>query len=319
MQKRLILKGKLRANSILGTAKKTSEATFQTACENWLERIKISSKPNTVMKYEGICKNHLAQLNDINIKAINTKIITELTNTLVTEGLSNKTVNDILLVLNMILKYSADEYETVAPKIEYLREPKKEMRVLTIYEQKLLRNYLQKDMNIHKFGVLLAMYTGMRLGEICALKWEDVSEYSISVNKTMMRVKNEDGKTEVVIAPPKSESSVRIIPIPFELKKYIARFRKDGFVLSDQKVEYTEPRLLQYKFNKYIKECQLENISFHCLRHTFATRCIEAGVDAKTVSELLGHSDTKITLKCYIHSSFELKQSSIERMERLLA
>ena len=319
MQKRILGIGKSRNNYYYYyTDINVDELAFKTVYDTWISRIKLYSKPNTVMKYEGTYYNHLTYFDDCKVLEANSKKISEFTDKLLSEGLSNKTINDILIVLNMVLKSASIDNNIALPKIEYLREPKKEMRVLTIYEQRKLIQFLTEDITIHKFGVLLAMYTGLRLGELCALKWDDISDSSIYVNKTMMRVKSEDGKTEVVIAPPKSDSSVRIIPIPYEMKKYIARFRKDGFVLSDNRLEYTEPRLMQYKFNKYIKECKLENVSFHCLRHTFATRCIEAGVDAKTVSELLGHSDTKITLKHYIHSSFDLKQASIEKMEKLL-
>jgi integrase len=298
---------------------KPDDISFHDAYDEWIYKIKSNLKPNTVMKYEGIYKNHLTEFNNCNINDINNYSIINFTNSLQSNGLSNRTINDILLVLNMIFKYASEKFDFHAPKIEYLHEPKKEMRVLNICEQKKLEKYLKKDMDIHKFGVILALHTGMRIGELCALKWEDISDFSINVNKTMMRIKNEYGKTEVITAPPKSDSSVRVIPIPHELKSYISKFRRNGYVLSSKRVEFTEPRLMQYKFERYIKECGIENASFHCLRHTFATRCIEAGVDAKTVSELLGHSDAKITLKCYIHSSFEHKQESIRRMEKLLA
>lgn len=295
------------------------QITFGKAYQNWINRVKPQLKPNTIIKYEAIYNNHLALLNEMKIDAIESSDITALTNHLLYEKLSRKTINDILLVLNMILKSELPATGAIPPKIEYLHETKKEMRVLTVPEQKKLTEYLKKDIDIHKFGVLLAMQTGLRIGELCALKWEDISDFSISVSKTMMRIKNDDETTSVIVAPPKSESSIRIIPIPVQLQKYIKRFRGEGYVLSNDKIERTEPRLMQYKFSKYAKDCGLENVSFHCLRHTFATRCIEAGVDAKTVSELLGHSDTKITLRCYVHSSFELKQASIERMEKLLA
>ena len=284
----------------------------------WINRIKAYSKPNTIIKYEGIYCNHLSELTDLSVSEIDTKVISRLTDNLLNQGLSAKTVNDILLELNMILRTAEEECELTAPKIRYLHENKKQMRVLSIDEQKRLNEYLINDMDIHKFGVLLALHTGIRVGELCALKWNDVSYNSLYINKTMMRVKCAPGKTKIIVAPPKSASSIRVIPFSEELEKYFSVFRGEGYVLSSENLPYTEPRLMQYKFERYAKDCGLENISFHALRHTFATRCIEAGVDAKTVSELLGHSDTKITLQCYVHSSFELKQNSIKRMEELL-
>ena len=218
----------------------------------------------------------------------------------------------------MILNFAAEEYGIITPKIKYMREEKHEPRYLSVIEQKRLTNYLIKDIDIHKFGTLLAMYTGMRLGELCALRWEDITDNSIKINKTMMRVV-ENGKTTVITLPPKTESSVRIVPFPPKLLKYYTKFRGSGYVLSTKRLICTEPRYMQMKFDKYVAESGLQDVTFHTLRHTFATRCIEAGVDAKTVSELLGHADTKITLNRYVHSSFELKQTSIEKMQQLLA
>ena len=284
----------------------------------WISGVRLNSKPNTVMKYEGIFKNHIFVLKDVQVTDIDKEVIRAFTETLVSKGLSNKTINDILIVLNMLLTYAYEDSGVNPPKITYLREERKETRCLTIFEQKQLAAYLTKDVDVHKFGTLLAMYTGLRIGELCALKWEDISDGSIHINKTMMRI-NENGKSVVITTPPKSESSVRVVPFPEELGELYEVFRSTGYVLSTKKMKYTEPRCMQAKFDRYIKACGLKNVTFHTLRHTFATRCIEAGVDAKTVSELLGHSDTKITLNRYVHSSIELKRSSMEKMQRLLS
>ncbi|MBE6719846.1 MAG: site-specific integrase [Ruminococcaceae bacterium] len=284
----------------------------------WITSVRCDSKPNTVMKYEGIYKNHISHLQDVLITDIDKNTVTEFTDFIKSKGLSNKTVNDILIVLNLLLNYAADEYGINIPKIRYLREERKETRYLSVCEQKEFASYLTSQMDVHKFGTLLAMYTGVRVGELCALRWEDIDGQSIRIDKSMMRV-NENGKSRVITMPPKSESSVRVIPFPLELSKYYDRFKGSGYVLSTKTLEFTEPRYMQQKFEKYVRDCKLENVTFHTLRHTFATRCIEAGVDAKTVSELLGHADTKITLNRYVHSSFELKQSSIAKMQKLLS
>ena len=283
----------------------------------WIAGVRLNSKPNTIMKYEGIFKNHISVLEDVPISEIDRAAVTMLTQELQDKGLCNKTVNDILIVLNMILSFAAEEYEINTPKIKYLREQRKETRYLTLCEQRKLIEYLCTDTDIHKFGTLLALFTGMRVGELCALQWEDITDGAIVINKTMMRVKTGE-KSEVVVLPPKSESSVRVLPYPPQLLEYYHRFSGSGYVLSNKKLQCTEPRCMQEKFRKYVSDCGLKDVTFHTLRHTFATRCIEAGVDAKTVSELLGHSDTKITLNRYVHSSFELKQSSIEKMQNLL-
>jgi integrase len=189
------------------------------------------------------------------------------------------------------------------------------MRVLSVDEQRALTKYLNDNTDVYKFGILLALYTGMRIGELCALQWEDITDNHIQINKTLMRIKTDNCKTEIKIGTPKSESSKRFIPTPQCLLPLINKFRKNGYVLSTEKLEFTEPRLLQIKFKNIITKCQIENINFHALRHTFATRCVEAGVDVKTLSEILGHSDVKTTLNRYVHSSFELKQKSMAQFE----
>lgn len=131
----------------------------------------------------------------------------------------------------------------------------------------------------------------------------------------MQRLKGNSGKTEIMILPPKTSSSDRLIPVPEALLPIIEKYRKDsGYVLSLPNGKWTEPRLMQNKFAKYAKACGLEGVHYHTLRHTFATRCIEAGMDVKTLSEILGHSDVKTTLNRYVHSSFELKKRSIDML-----
>lgn len=285
----------------------------------WLYSIKNQVKPGTYLKYESICRNHIiCELGNTPMRFISHFIIVKFTDKLTNKDISSKTANDTLTVLSLVFKYYEMTYNSTLPKINYIKVERKEMRVLSVQEQQILTDYLLHNIDIHKFGVLLTLYTGMRVGELCALKWEDITERQIIVNKTMMRIKGENGKTEIKIGPPKSESSNRIIPTPKGLLPLINQFRNTGYVLSNRKLQFTEPRLMQLKFEKMITECNIKKANFHALRHTFATRCVEAGVDIKTLSELLGHSDVKTTLNRYIHSSFELKQKSIEQLEMSL-
>lgn len=282
----------------------------------WLSSMKNQVKPCTYQKYECVCRNHIiSDLGTIAVRYISRFTIMSFIEKLLEKNLSTKTVNDILIVLGLALKYAQETYSIAVPKINYIKEHQKEMRVFSVQEQKVITEYLLQQIDIHKFGVLLTLYTGMRIGELCALQWDDITDEYIIINKTMMRIKNEQSKTEVKIGSPKSESSNRIIPTPKCLLPMINQFRGNGYVLSNDKLKYTEPRLMQIKFGKMIDECKIEKANFHALRHTFATRCIEAGVDVKTLSELLGHSDVKTTLNRYVHSSFELKQKSMEQLE----
>lgn len=285
----------------------------------WLSSMKNHFKPCTYQKYECVCRNHIiSDLGTIAVRYISRFTIISFTERLLEKNLSAKTVNDILIVLGLALKYAQETYSITVPKINYVKEHQREMRVFSVQEQQVITKYLLKQIDIHKFGVLLALYTGMRIGELCALRWDDITDEYIVINKTMMRIKNEQGKTEVKIGSPKSESSNRIIPTPKCLLPMINQFRSNGYVLSNDKLKYTEPRLMQIKFGQMIAECNIEKTNFHALRHTFATRCIEAGVDVKTLSEFLGHSDVKTTLNRYVHSSFELKQKSMEQLEMSL-
>lgn len=285
----------------------------------WLGSIKNRVKPCTYQKYECVCRNHIiSDLGTIAVRYVSRFTIMSFTEKLLEKSLSKKTVNDILIVLGLALKYAEETYSITAPKINYVKEQKKEMRVFSAQEQQVITEHLLQQIDIHKFGVLLALYTGMRIGELCALRWDDITDEHIVINKTMMRIKNEQSKTDVRIGSPKSESSNRIIPTPKCLLALINQFRGNGYVLSNEKLQYTEPRLMQIKFEKMIADCNIEKANFHTLRHTFATRCIEAGVDVKTLSELLGHSDVKTTLNRYVHSSFELKQKSMEQLEMSL-
>lgn len=290
--------------------------TVSILISEWLDSIKNQVKPNTYQKYESVCKNHIVnELGSVLVRLISNYTIINFTNHLKEKNLSAKSINDILIVLGLAFKYVEEEYEITTPRIRYLKEEKKDIRVLSVNEQLQLTTYLNSDVDIYKFGILLALYTGIRVGELCALKWEDITSDYIRISKTMTRIKLDNGKTEIKIGTPKSESSKRYIPTPQCLLPLINLFKSNGYVLSTDKLDYTEPRLMQIKFEKMITEAGLDKTNFHALRHTFATRCVEAGVDVKTLSEILGHSDVKTTLNKYVHSSFELKQKSMKQLE----
>lgn len=203
-----------------------------------------------------------------------------------------------------------------------IKQSKKEMRVLSIEEQKKLTSVLMNDVNCVKFGILLSLYTGIRVGEICALKWEciDISLGVLSINETLQRIKDTSAKankkTKIIVTSPKSDCSIRKIPLP----SFIVAIAKSlqtsnsSYVLTGSSDKIIEPRTMQNHFKALLQECGILEANYHALRHTFATRCIEAGFDIKTLSEILGHSNVNITLNRYVHSSFELK---IENMKKL--
>lgn len=175
--------------------------------------------------------------------------------------------------------------------------------------------------------MLICLNTGLRIGEICALRYGNINEQKscVCVRKTLQRIKNTtgnfDSKTFINIDVPKSKTSIRDIPIKSFLINIIKRFNgcENEFILTGNNNKYIEPRALENHFKKVLQTIRIKEVNFHALRHTFATNMIEAGCDPKTLSELLGHSDIQLTLKTYVHSSYELKQKSIEKLPEYCA
>ena len=194
------------------------------------------------------------------------------------------------------------------------------MRVLSREEQSRFIDYLQTDMDSCKFGLLLALFTGIRIGELCALRWGDISmrEQTIRIAATLRRLRDTGGtgtaRTRIVVGSPKSDTSVRTSPLTDSAAALCAKMNPQSaaaYVLTGTEA-YMEPRTLQYRLEKYTRDCGLEGV--HC--HTFATRAAEVGFEIKSLSEVLSHATTTITLDRYVHSSVELKR---DNMNKLLA
>jgi integrase len=241
-----------------------------------------------------------------------------------TGGLSSKTVTDILTIIKSTMEYARYQNMPVACNINKLTVKKKdkEMRVLTPEEQEALVAILVHKMDRYKFGVLLSLYTGIRIGELCALQWGDfgANMSTLTVRKTMQRVKNMDAaagsKTKIIITEPKSQCSIREIPLPPFLVEIAQSFQAnpDVFVLSGSTQQYVEPRTMQNHFQSYVKQSGIAAANYHALRHSFATRCIELSFDIKTLSVILGHSSVNITLNRYVHSSMDLKKANMSKL-----
>lgn len=292
----------------------------------WLAHIHDRVKPSTLQKYESLTHNHiLPELGNFPLQRVTRALLEEFAEKRAKNGrigggaLSRKTVNDILVVLGLAMEFAEEEWNYTSPKVQLLREEKREARVLTREEQGCLTSILLSEMDIYKFGILLALYTGIRVGELCALQWEDITGDCLYVSKTMQRLRQgENGRTDIVVGSPKSSSSRRKIPLPGFLQPYVDQFRMPGgYVIRTQRRERAEPRSMQFKFSQIAAQCGLTDVTFHTLRHTFATRCIESGFDVKTLSEILGHADVKTTLNRYVHSSFELKRENMEKLSFL--
>ncbi|MCM1228044.1 MAG: site-specific integrase [Clostridium sp.] len=293
-------------------------------CADWLETVKFRHKESTYGKYRNICQNHIIpELGGYNASLISVKQVENfLSVKLNTENLSPKTVNDILCVLKLVFSYV--ESQNVKTNCNFnnicVRQEQKQMRVLTLDEQKKLTEFLTEDMDLSKLGVYLSLFTGIRIGELCALKWKNIKLRNkvMHIDKTMQRIQvyDEEVKTKVVITSPKSRCSERDIPLPKFLCDVLKKFKstENSFLLSGSSETFVEPRMMRYTFEKYMKICGLKGVNFHALRHTFATRCVESGFEIKTLSEILGHSSVKITLDKYVHSSMELKRKNMEKL-----
>ena len=300
---------------------------FSCYCDEWLKLSRFRVKESSYVKYYSIINKHVKPgLGDLQVAAITSITIEEFCRMLLFDKkLSSKTVKDILVLVKSILKYTRKSYPGIMADVEiiYPKAEKKETRVLTREEQKRLTDYLLCDMDNIKFGVLLTLMTGLRIGEICALRWCDVSlkERVIRVGATMQRIKITDeggnSKTRIIVSTPKTDSSARLIPLTdlaVELCTVFNNQNPAAFVLSGSAEHFIEPRVLQNRLEHFTKDCGLEGVHYHTLRHSFATRCVEVGFEIKSLSEILGHSSPTITLERYIHSSMDLKRSNMDKL-----
>ena len=197
------------------------------------------------------------------------------------------------------------------------KQEKHTLNVLTKDERHRIELYLTQNLTATNIAVLLCMFSGLRIGELCGLRWGDIDldNGTISVSRTVQRI-NKGGRSEVVVGTPKSKSSVRIVPVPKFIVDILKQNKKaDGFYIISGKVKPVEPRTMQYRFKSILKACGVRDVNFHLLRHTYATVCIEQGFDPKTLSELLGHADASITLNRYVHSSMHMKRKYVDRLK----
>ena len=305
--------------------------------DEWLIYIKPKVKESTFIRYRNIVFNHLKPtIGKLAISKINTGYLKSYISNLLSNGrldnnggLSSKTVSDITMIVKESLKYIVSCGETIDCKYESLKiksNAQREMQVLSKDEELKLVSVLMENKSLIKTGILISLYTGIRIGELCALQWEDISfdENLITVSKTMQRLQKDslqsenEAKTYILISKPKSKCSNRQIPLPSFLSDILKECKgeKSHFILTNSSYSFIEPRTLQNQFKRILRQINLRDVNYHSLRHTFATRCVEAGFDIKSLSEILGHSSVKITLDKYVHSSMEQKRMNMEKLQQ---
>lgn len=312
-----------------------SSILFETIAKDWIVFKKTQLKASSVARYNTILQSYLLpEFALFSMKDIHITDVADLTQRLLTcggksgVGLSPKTVTDILSVLKNIFQFAAQiGQEPIADIRDFTVKHSQTPPTVLSYEEKgKLRDYLCAHLTLNNLGILVCLYMGLRIGEICALKWEDIyfEEQCICVQKTMQRIPNTanenlkntaagNTKTTIAISHPKSNCSVRVIPIPDELFKLMKKLRcqPQTYFLTGSAENYIEPRTMQNRFKHICESCQIRTVNFHVLRHTFATHCVEMGFELKSLSEILGHANVNITLNRYVHPSIEMKRKNM--------
>lgn len=303
------------------------QGTIEEWMTYWLEHIILKQiKTSTYASYQKKMSQHIFPvLGDTEINKITKKDISQLTSILSDKGLSNTTIYTILTILKSALTKAYTErliLENPCIDIDFPKIKKKEITILTLEQQQQLEKVALKE--IECSPVIIALYTGLRIGEISGLMWDDIDfkNRTLSVARTIQRISIPGNhlKTQIVFGTPKSKSSIRKIPIAKNLLLYLSEKKQrttSAFVIAN-KNKVAEPRLITHWFKKNIVEAEVENIHFHVLRHTFATRCIEQGIDVATLSKLLGHNSTKMTLDTYAGSLWETREKAISIIDEQL-
>ena len=305
-----------------------NKKTIREIAEAWKEYKRPYVKQSTMAAYALILENHVIpefgnnySLPEHDVQAFVLKKIGN--------GLSVKSVKDILIVLKMVMKFGVknewiNHYEW---DIKYPASGQpKGLEVLSANNHRKILDYVRQNFSFMGLGIYISLSTGLRIGEICALKWSDIDviDGTIAVRRTIERIyltEGEKKRTQLVTGTPKTVNSCREIPMGKELLAMVKPIKKvvngDFYVLTNEK-KPTEPRTYRNFYNRFMEELGIPKLKYHGLRHSFATRCIEAGCDYKTVSVLLGHSNISTTLNLYVHPNMEQKKRCIGKMLKSL-
>lgn len=293
----------------------------------WLQAMETEVKASTYARYRMIVERHIiACFKDMPAVDLTAhKLSTYLREKAVhgrldgKGGLSPKTVRDLGIVVKTAMKYGRKRFGLVNDIFEAELPAYKQrcIETLSACETTLIAQAVVAQPDISKVGFLLALNSGLRLGELCALRWSDIDFYEgvVSVSRTVIRIGDGNGKTKLIMQTPKSDTSVRRIPLPMDMVQLLKQFRaaENTFLLTGKNVPM-EPRTYQYRYKSFMIQHGLRYRCFHTLRHSYATRCLESGIDVKTLSELLGHADISTTLKLYTHPSLEHKKQCVQRI-----
>jgi len=299
---------------------KSGGMNFSALLDAWLAETGPRVKRSTLATYERALGRCIRPA----LGALDTEQMTdaELSKFLIgaAEVYSGSTVRLLGCILRSALEYAHGRglCRAAEGRLPRLNAARQEARILSREEQLRLLDSLSPEGGPAQLGILLCLYTGMRLGEACGLRWGDVSPDCniIYIRRTLQRLPGAEGehKTALVLDTPKSRSSARAIPVPARLRPLLERARAgEGCFLLTGEETPMEPRRFQRRFKSALREAGVADINFHALRHTFATNCVNLGCDAATLARILGHSDVAITLNTYVHPSFEAMRAIVDR------
>lgn len=315
-------------------AQDRGQATYSQVLDGFLNSHRYQVKESTYTHYVDVIESHIrpslgrvrmAQLGPAQIERFTAQKL-ERGRKDGKGGLSPKTVRDMLCIVRLSLQYAADQQYLPggAPRLSFPRQPKREVAILTREEQAKLEAATRNGEEASRFGVYLCLYTGLRLGEICGLKWEDVdlTNRTLAVRRTLQRVTDTspqaEGKTKLLLDEPKTEASQRLVPLTSSLAEALWGYRRkaagEGSYFLTGEEHFLDPHTYYERYRALQRQCGIGPYGFHILRHTFATRCMERGFDPKALSEILGHANVKITLERYVHPSMEAKLGQMERL-----
>ena len=311
------------------------QTTFGALLTDWLHFIRRDVKESTYSRYTAIIEKHirpelgeilLSDLNNEDIDCFTVKKLEE-GNLKKSGGLSPKTVGGFLSIIRLALDYGIERGYDCSGHIviHHPRQNMPKIQILTCEEQQKLEQILLEENSTISFGILLSLYLGLRIGEICALRWEDFDMKNglVHISRSIQRIPNMNfetdseikNKTKIVIDHPKTNCSIRNIPIPAALFPVVKEYqKKEEFYVLTGNNSYLEPKGYYRKYKRIIKKCGLDHFNYHALRHTFATRCVENNFDIKSLSEILGHANVSTTLQRYVHPSVNLKRQHMDRL-----
>lgn len=300
------------------------ETTFSKGCDEWLIYKQNTVKESSYLNYKFKINRYLRP--DLGNKTLKEFTKYDMNEYIIKKkdqkGITENILKDCVMLLKSILRFLKRKYG-VEFDLDFryrLNGNSNEIVVFNEKERQKLFKYIAKSDKVKTLGIFISLYAGLRIGEVCGLKWEDIDfeNKMLNVRRTVQRVYLGKNESKIIVTTPKSKNSVRKIPLSKvlinKLRPLSNMFSKNDYILTGSLDKCYEPLVYRYTYKVVLKNSNISYRKYHCLRHTFATRCIRVGMDIKSLSEVLGHSNIGITLSTYVHSSYEVKKKYIDKL-----